>query len=199
MMSKDKIGKNPAQTVEEMSTEMIESRDRQLAPQHRGQTVYKAAAGEYNASRLQDLIHCSIEELAQTVEKAPVSLEDTEDVIQRAFAYLRCCEENAVFPSNLGLARALGYSNRALCAWRQKKSDTPTGKFLQSFAETCADILHTSSLNGNANAIISIFLSKAMYDITDNTSITINTGNAYNDPTDTIDVEEIRRRYTQEE
>lgn len=181
--------RNTGQTVDEMSTDMIESRDRQLAPQRRGQSIYKEKSAEYSAGRLQELIHCSMEELSQMIEKAPVSLENVVDVQTRTFAYLRCCETNAVFPSNSGLSRALGYTNRALNMWRQKKADTPTGKFLQSFSETCAEIISSAALQNNANSIISIFILKSMYEFTDNVNINVNANAAYHDPADEVDIE----------
>ena len=67
-------------------------------------------------------------------------------VQERTVIYLLACKETLTFPSSLGLARSLGYSDRALRHWRSKQSDTPTAQWLEMFNDTCSDIISQIAL-----------------------------------------------------
>ena len=108
--------------------------------------------------------------------------------------YLRACEQTGTFPSSLGLARSLGYSDRALRNWRNFKPDTETAQWLEMFNELCADILNQSALKNNANSIVSIFLNKAMYGFRETNELVL-TPSTPNYEEAAYSAEDIRRRY----
>lgn len=190
-------GKRDAQSFDEMTEDMNESKQKGLATRH-GNSIYKEKSGEYQEDKLKELVAAKTEELVEIATKEKVSLEDVEDVKQRTIVYLRACEETGTFPSMLGLARSLGYTRRALSRWMQKKPGTETAQWLEMFSDTCADVLTQSALKNNANSIVSIFLSKAMYGLreTDELIITPNKGDADEEPP--IDADAIKARYIME-
>lgn len=187
-------GKHNAQSFEEMTEAMNESREKGLSTT-RGNSIYKKESGEYQEEKLRELVAAKNVELVATATKEKVSLEDIDTVKARTIIYLRACEETGTFPSSLGLARSLGYSDRALRNWRNFKSDTETARWLEMFNDMCADILNQSALKNNANSIVSIFLNKAMYGFRETNELVI-TPNApgYEDEA-AYSAEEIRKRY----
>lgn len=189
-------GKQDAQSFDEMTTDMIESKQKGLATRH-GNSIYKEKSAEYQEDKLKELLSAKTAELVEIATKEKVSLEDIEDVKLRTIVYLRACEETGTFPSMLGLARSLGYTRRSLAHWMQKKSNTETAQWLEMFSDTCADVLTQSALKNNANSIVSIFLSKAMYGLreTDELIITPNKGDRDDDEAP-VDAEAIKARYS---
>ena len=155
-------GHSEAQSVEEMLVE-AEKAKRDGLTVRKGQSVYKEKSGEYQEEKLKQLISCNISGVAEFATKERVALEDLEEVQKRTIVYLKVCEESGTFPSSLGLARSLGYSDRALRHWRNKRAETPTAQWLEMFNELCADILSQSALKNNSNPLVSIFLNKSLY------------------------------------
>lgn len=123
-------GKHNAQSFEEMTEAMSESREKGLSTK-RKTSVYKVESGEYQEEKLRELIAANIPQLVEVASKEKVSLEDIDTVKARTIVYLRACEETGTFPSSIGLARSLGYSDRALRNWRNYKSDTETARWLE--------------------------------------------------------------------
>lgn len=110
-------GKHPAQSYSEMTESMEEGKKKGLALE-KGHSIYKEKSGEYQEDKLRELVAAKTSELVEVATKEKVSLEDVESVKARTIVYLRACEETGTFPSSLGLARSLGYSDRALRNWR---------------------------------------------------------------------------------
>lgn len=188
-------GKRETQSMEEMLQDMAQARERGLAP-GRGQKVYKAANGEYNEGKLRELISCGMDDLVNYATKERVSLGDLEEVQRRTVLYLRACFDAGAFPSCLGLARSLGYTDRALRMWRKNKADTPTAQFLEMFNDLCSDILNQSALKGNANNVFSIFLGKALYGLRETSELVISPAQMEDGPD--YSAEDIRKRYLTE-
>lgn len=187
-------GKLEAQSYEEMTDAMEDSKAKGLATHH-GNSIYKEKSGEYQEDKLKALVAAKTEELADVATKEKVSLENVSDVQKRTIVYLRACEETGTFPSMLGLARALGYSRRSLSLWIQKKGNTPTGQWLEMFSDTCADVLTQSALKNNANSIVSIFLSKSMYGLRETDELIITPNKADIENEDSYDTAAIKSRY----
>ena len=187
-------GKREAQSMDEMISSMEEAKENGLSVT-RGQSIYKAQSGEYQEDKLRALISANIEQIAEYATKEHVSLSDFEEVQTRTILYLRACEETGTFPSVLGLSRSLGYTSRALHSWQQKHPNDRTAQWLEMFGETCADILSQSALKNNANSIVSIFLTKALYGFkeTNELIVTPNSGQIEDEAGYTVD--EIRERY----
>lgn len=186
-------GKNPAQSYLEMTESMTASKEKGLALE-KGHSIYKEKSGEYQEDKLRELVAAKTSELVETATKEKVSLEDIESVKARTIVYLRACEETCTFPSSLGLARSLGYSDRALRNWRNYKSDTETAQWLEMFNDLCADVLNQSALKNNANSIVSIFLNKAMYGFRETNELIL-TPNKPGYEEATYSAEDIRKRY----
>lgn len=181
--------------MSEMMDEMQDAKERGLSTR-RGQSIYKEKSAEYQEEKLKELVDMNMAEVAELATKERVALENTEDVKKRTVLYLRACVETGTFPSSLGLARSLGYSDRALRHWRNKQPQTETAKWLEMFNDTCADILSQSALKNNANSIVSIFLNKALYEMRESTEIVIS---PHTEDTEIdYNADDIKRRYLSE-
>jgi hypothetical protein len=191
-----KTGHEETQSMEEMITEMTEAKERGLTVP-RGKSIYKMQSGEYQDDKLRELISLNLNALAEVVTKERISLEDLDEVKRRTVYYLRACEESSTFPSSLGLARSLGYSDRALRYWRSKHPESPTAQWLEIVNDVCSDILSQSALKNNANSILAIFLNKALYDLRETSEIVLTPNNIATGETE-YSPEDIKRRYLPE-
>ena len=122
-----------------------------------------------------------------------ISLNDITEVKKRSLLYLKACEVNSVFPSMSGLARSIGYSRRELEIWRTKHTNTETAKWLDSFADCCAENLHQAALTKSTSEITTIFLSKALYGMTETQNLILTQGQT--DTREEIDIEALRAEY----
>ena len=191
-------GHNEAQSMDEMLSSMNEAKEKGLAVRQ-GRSIYKQQSGEYQENKLKDLVSMTISQVSDFATKERVALEDLEEIQRRTILYLKACEESGTFPSSLGLARSLGYSDRALRHWRSKQSNAETARWLEMFNDTCADILGQSALKNNANGIVTMFLSKALYDFTDKTEVIITPRTYIQEEEKTYSADEIRARYITEQ
>lgn len=189
----NKKGHNDAQSLPEMLDSMNEAKEQALS-NRRGQSIYKKESGEYQEEKLKDLISLNLTDLGELATKERVALENINEVKKRSIIYLRACQETGTFPSSLGLARALGYSDRALRHWRSKQPNTETAQWLEIFNDMCADIISQSALKNNANNIMAIFLNKALYEMRETSELVV-TPNAREFNTIEYNAEDIRRRY----
>ncbi|MGN0360356.1 MAG: terminase small subunit [Hominisplanchenecus sp.] len=187
-------GKNPAQSYEEMTETMEEARENGLALS-KGNSIYKQQAGEYKKGELSTLLQAKTQELVEVATREKVSLADSEEVKRRTIVYLRACEETSTFPSALGLARSLGYSDRALRNWRNKQPLSETAQWLEMFNDLCADVLNQSALDNNANSIVAIFLNKAMYGFRETNELVLTPNTSQLEEEAAYSAEEIRKRY----
>lgn len=188
-----KTGKKEAQSMGEMIADMTEAKEKGLTAT-KGKSVYKVESGEYQEAKLRDLISMNIKELAEVATKERVSLDDVDEVKRRTVYYMRACEESGTFPTSLGLARSLGYSDRALRHWRIKQPHSKTAQWLEMVNDMCADILSQSALKNNANNIMAIFLNKALYELRESSELVI-TPNTASEEEAAYSADEIRRRY----
>ena len=188
-----KTGKKEAQSMGEMIADMTEAKEKGLTAT-KGKSVYKVESGEYQEAKLRDLISMNIKELAEVATKERVSLDDVDEVKRRTVYYMRACEESGTFPTSLGLARSLGYSDRALRHWRSKQPHSKTAQWLEMVNDMCADILSQSALKNNANNIMAIFLNKALYELRESSELVI-TPNTASEEEAAYSADEIRRRY----
>ena len=89
-------GKNNAQSMDEMLTDMNEAREKGLSVR-RGQSIYKQQNGEYQRGQLQALISMNLNELAKLTTKERVSLADTEEVKRRTVTICELARKAALF------------------------------------------------------------------------------------------------------
>lgn len=187
-------GKYPAKTYDEMTAEMEEAKEKGLATT-KGNSIYKQQAGEYKKGELSALVQAKTHELVEIATSEKVSLADCDEVKRRTIVYLRACEETSTFPSSLGLARSLGYSDRALRNWRNSQPHSDTAQWLEMFNDLCADILNQSALENNANSIVAIFLNKAMYGFRETNELVLTPNTGLQDEEVAYSAEDIRKRY----
>lgn len=191
-------GHNEAQSMDEMLSSMNEAKEKGLNVRQ-GHSIYKKESGDYQEDKLRDLISMNISEVTEFATKERVALEDLKEIQKRSILYLRACEESGTFPSSLGLARSLGYSDRALRHWRSKQPNTETAQWLEMFNDTCADILSQSALKNNANNIMAIFLNKALYDFRETSELVLTPNSSALEDEKTYSADEIRSRYITEQ
>ena len=187
-------GKNQAQTYTEILNSTTEDKQRSLTTQ--GPSHYKEKGDMIKDDALRKMLTANTEELAEVLTSEKISLEDDQEVQKRMIGYLRGCAETATFPTFMGFARALGYSRRALTYWREHKPESNTAKIIEMFSDYSADVLNQSALKNNANSIVAIFLSKALYGFKETSEIEISPASSTED---IVDVEEIKRRYLVDE
>lgn len=191
-------GAKVAQSYDEMVEAMSKKKAHELAIT-RGNSNYKLVSGEYQEGKLKQLISSSVENFAEFATRQKVSLDDIQEIKKRTLAYLTACEETGTFPTNIGLARCLGYSDRNLRHWRQTKPNTETAEWLEMFNETCVDIMNQSALKNNANSVMAIFINKAHYNYREKDELIITPNTPGIDDETAITAEEIRKRYGMEE
>lgn len=174
---------------------MLESaeqkRQNELGRSH-GQSLYKIQGNEYSSQKLKELLHLKTEELFNSTTNAKISLKDTELVKEKAFLYLKSCETVGIFPTNSGLSRALGYTERSLRNWRNGCPEHPTSEFLEAFSDLCNEVLNQQAISGNANPVISIFLNKAFFDRIEKTEVSIKPAEPEKED---VSIEDIKTRY----
>lgn len=189
-----KIGKQPAMSVEEMITDMTAKKEENLS-NNRPSSCYKVVADEHKESKLKELIQCKLPQAVSFAEKKRISLEDIDELRTRTFVYLRVCAETGTFPSSAGLARSIGYTDRAFRNWRNYKPDTETGQWLEMFNELCAEILDESALNNNVNPTYAMFVNKALHGYIDKSELLLTPNTAPPSEEAVYSAEDIRKRY----
>lgn len=189
-----KIGKQPSMSVDEMVTDMTTRKEENIS-NNRQSNCYKVVADEHKESKLKELVHCKLSQAVDFAEKKRISLEDIEELQARTIIYLRVCEETGTFPSSAGLARSIGYTDRALRNWRNYKPDTETGRWLEMFNEMCGEILDESALNNNVNPTYAMFVNKALRGYIDRSELLLTPNTAPPSEEAAYSAEDIRRRY----
>lgn len=116
------------------------------------------------------IIHGDLKYVSRLATKEKVSLADYKELQVRTLLYLRCCLETNTYPFNKGLAKSLGYTYHALLYWRKHKKETPTGEWLEMFADMCAETLIQSGLTDNAPAKQVMFITKPHLDFIERTA-----------------------------
>ena len=95
-------GRAKTQDIYEMISDMTETKPCDIG------------AENSHGDRLRKIFDGTLDDVARMVKGERVSLEDVEAVKEQTLVYLRACKETLTFPTSLGLARSLGYSDRAL-------------------------------------------------------------------------------------
>ena len=185
-------GKKPAQTMAEISQDLAENKERQIS-RSRGQGLYPKERSEVVEATISKLVGMSFEQMCELATSEHIALSDTTELKKRSLIYLKACEENSVFPSMSGLARSLGYSRRELEIWRTKHQNSDTAKWLDSFADACAETLHQAALTKSTSEITTIFLSKALYGMTETQNLILTQGTY--DSHEEIDMDALRAEY----
>ncbi|MCR5489550.1 MAG: hypothetical protein K6F03_05745 [Saccharofermentans sp.] len=187
-------GKKPAQTTDEIIQDLAENKERQIS-RSRGQALYPKERNEVVEATISKLVGMSFEQMAKLATSEHIALNDITELKKRSLIYLKACQEKSVFPSMAGLARCLGYSRRELELWRSKHQASETAKWLDSFADACAETLHQAALTKSTSEITTIFLSKALYGMTETQNLILTQGAS--DTHEEIDLEALEAEYRQ--
>jgi hypothetical protein len=115
-------------------------------------------------------VQALVSQLAAELAAGPVKIDlRNPDLVQKVVvAYADACARNGALPSKSGLARAMGISRRALDYFIQKHPDEKSGEYLAIVCDSFAETLNAAALAGSVHPIVSIFLSKALYQFRDN-------------------------------
>ncbi len=115
-------------------------------------------------------VQALVSQLAAELAAGPmkIDLRNPELVQKVVVSYTDACARNGALPSKSGLARAMGISRRALDYYIQKHPDEKSGEYLAIVCDAFADTLSAAALAGSVHPIVSIFLSKALYQYRDN-------------------------------
>lgn len=187
MMELSATGRNLA-TIEEMAKEMSNSKD--LTKQNTAR-LYKKMADEHKGDWLQSDIQNKLTALQIASKRGRVDWKDLEQVQQRTYDYLNACSLSETYPSVMGLAvYGYGVSRQALNQYLASHNN-PTTDFIEKVKDIMADILTNASLYNNANAVQVIFQLKNHFNHTD----TVQLQPVQPKEEDTVDIEEIMRRY----
>ena len=187
-------GKYPAQTTSEMVSDLVENKEKQMQ-RTRGRGLYPRERNEVVDETITRLVGMSFEQMADFATSERISLTDMSELKKRTLIYLKACEENAVFPSTSGLARTLGYSRQELEMWQTKHQGTEVSRWLNSFADACAETLHQAALTKHTSEITTIFLSKAVYGMTETSRLELTQGS--NEIKPEINEDALRAEYEQ--
>ena len=185
-------GKNPAQTADEIVSDIVESKEKQLS-RTRGNNLYPRERSEVADETISRLVGMSFTQMGEFATSEHISLTDMTELKKRTLIYLKACEDNAVFPSISGLCRTLGYSRQEIENWRSKHPGTETARWLNSFADACMETLHQAALKKSASEITAIFLSKAVYGLTETSNLVLSQRQSETVPE--IDEDALRAEY----
>ena len=148
------MGKYPPQSEAEMGAEMLKARSTSK--------IYKVQSDEHRADVTKTLVARRAMELSDAPNKK-IELGDTEAVKAQTLLYLKCCSDTGSIPSFMGLARALGFSRRALYDEIEQRRNPATAQWLELARDTFSDILAESALTNSCNSVFAIFCQKAQY------------------------------------
>lgn len=193
-------GKLLTQTPDEIHQELSTSVKQEIdAPrgQSRYKPNYKEQSGEYVKEERKDVIKFVNQSLTEAMIKKSFNLSDSEELKKRIVVFAKACEDTGAFPSASGLARSLGYSDRALRYWREKHPDSETAHVLEMFNDACLDILNQCALSNVANPVSAIFISKAFYGKRETKELVLTPSSL--DVEEEYSAEDIKRRYLIEE
>ena len=115
--------KRPPQTAEQMMKAETE--------RHSSSQMYRRETMELVDERITENVHQAADELAESTEITPVSLVDTQRVIDLTIAYMRSCAVSSTIPSVSGLMRSMGLARSSFYDCVERHSPKETAEFLK--------------------------------------------------------------------
>ena len=147
--------KRPPQTAEQ--TLQAETERHSNSPMYRRETM------ELVDGRITENVHQAADELAESAKITPVSLVDTERVIDMTIQYMRSCAASSTIPSISGLTRSMGLSRSTFYDCVDRHSPKETAEFFEKVHDCFAEIMSNATLRNEVNTISGIFLLKALF------------------------------------
>jgi len=172
--------KNKPQTQNEMIKAAASSKDTRL---------YKAQTLEVSDERIRQTLERVNADLEHIRVSDLLSLNDTQRVYDSCIAYMKACEAAASMPQLTGLARSMGLTRQALWDFRKRNPEHKTTQILAIFQDAMHEVLTDNALQNNVNAVMAIFVSKAVYGLQDKNVLEIapyDNGNADIIPADRL-------------
>lgn len=145
------------------------------------------------------VVSAIVSELAEELANLPkkIDLKDEKLVGKVAVAYVNACAEAGTLPTKTGLCRAFGITRQSVDYFLKQHYNEPSAELLTLIFDSFAEALNTASLASAVHPIVSIFLSKAIYNYTDTLKIETNPGrDPLGDRLTQSELEEIAGRYT---
>ena len=146
---------------------MILSPDEMLDVESRSSRLYSQTSD--HGVVVSEIVSNLAEELANIPRK--IDLRDTQLVGEVAVAYVDACSKRGTLPSKIGLCRAMGISRQGVDWFLSHHADEPSAELLNMVFDSFAEALSNASLASAVHPIVSIFLSKAIYNFRDTVSI----------------------------
>lgn len=160
-----------------------------LAVESKGTRLYSKTAD--NGEVVQALVENLAAELTDVPRK--INLHDENIVTQVAVCYVDACAKAGTIPNKSGYCRAMGISRQALDYFLSHHSEEPSAERIRIILDSFAEMLNSAALASAVHPIISIFLSKALYNYRDN--ITIETELKREPFEDRVPAEKIMEKY----
>ena len=157
-MSTSPIKKAAGQTVEEMTKQLVGSREgnRLYTPK---QGTYKEISDQLKSEALDNIIDQQLDLLATAKKRGKVNLNDLNEVEATATAYMTSCKRAGVYPTMLGFAAACGYSRKAVYEYIARHNGK-TVDYLDGLRSSWAAIIAHMGLSRQCSESVSIFLLK---------------------------------------
>lgn len=159
----------PGKLLPQTPLEMMESEQARRA----GSKLYKQASAEFVDQQITDMVTETAQELERAAKAEPVSLTDTDRVIEITLDYVRACAQASTVPSIVGLSRSLGMTRAAIYDVITRGSQKATARWLEIVKDSFSEMLGNSALRNGTNTITSIFLLKALYDYRESNEIIV--------------------------
>ena len=169
---------NEIMTPDEM--QLAESRDGRLYSQTADHGMVVSA-----------IVSSLANELANLPQK--IDLRDTQKVGSVVVAYTDACARAGTIPSKTGVCRAMGLTRAGVDWFMHHHPDEPTAELLTLVFDSYAEALNNASLAAAVHPIVSIFLSKAIYNYSD--AVRIETAPARDPFGEKPDIAAIAARY----
>ena len=177
----------PAKRLPQTPGEMIQSEQAKRS----GNKLYREQSAEFIDSQISDTALQTAQALALAAETEPVSMTDTERIVDITLRYTSACAETSTLPSIIGLSRALGVARSTIYDCIARHSPRATADWLELVKETFAEALSNSALRNETNTITSIFILKSIYGYRESNEFVIK--NEQNQLFEDADREEVMR------
>lgn len=151
-MAKSPIERKAGQTVEEMTAQMQEAKQRNR--------LYNQVSAELKAQQFADALNQQIELLAGVRKDGKIDLDNLAAVEATATRYIESCRRACVVPTILGLSAALGYSRKTVWQYITQHPESRTAQYLDALRSAFAAVLAQLGLSRNCSEAVSIFLLK---------------------------------------
>ena len=134
--------------------------------------IYKAETLQITDDAITQTVNRGLAEMLNADRGTKINLSDVEMVKTVSKSYLKACADSPCFPTMAGLARAMGCSRTILYHYMKRK-DSETGQWLMMCHDLFSDLLAEAALRNNCNPVVSIFLQKAQFGLSETENVVL--------------------------